>query len=320
MHHHHLRSRVLLSSAASLPWILLPFAAGCIGAGDPVAEVETAVSELGCTATKLEAFSSDADEGRLVFSPDGKLALFHRFVDGRLAIMESRRVAGAWTTPVVAGFSTDAWFDSDPFIGYDGKTVLFSSDRPRPGASDARPDTDLWQTKRTASGGWTAPTLLPDVNTDSMELFPSTTLDGTLYFNSQRPGAEAWDIFVAKRRHGGYHAPQRLPGDVNTAIWEFNPSPGPFGVLLAFASLDPDPAAPYSDVFFSVRIGGEYSERIAAGACVNTVEEEYHPTLDLARGRLVFVRNDPFSPSYPQGDLYEVPLTGVLADEAALAE
>src|SRR5687767_8711146 len=43
---------------------------GCIsGATDAELELETAVSELACTATKLDAFSSAEDEGRLVFSP-----------------------------------------------------------------------------------------------------------------------------------------------------------------------------------------------------------------------------------------------------------
>jgi hypothetical protein len=297
---------------------LLSFAttgAACVGADDPELELETAVSELACTATKLEAFSSAEDEGRLVFSPDGKVALFHRGVPNQ-RIMESRKVGGTWTPPVTVPFS-GTYSDNDPFIAHDGRTVFFSSNRPRPGETEPHADTDIWKVTRSASGTWSTPVHVPDVNTDSFELFPSTTADGTLYFNSQRPGAEAWDIFIAEPRGGGrYHAPVRLPGDVNTAIWEFNPSPSATGLLLAFASLDPDPAAPYSDVFFSVWLGDGYSERVPAGTCVNSVEEEYHPTLDLRRGRLIFVRNDPFSPSYPQGDFYSISLPGALLADA----
>ena len=292
----------------SVPLTLLGLTACVVDPAEEVAEVETASSELGCVATKLEAFSSAADEGRLVFSPDGRTALFHRLIEGRQTIMESHRILGSWSPPQIASFS-GVWDEIDPYIAWDGRTVYFSSFRPVPGTIEPRGDADLWKVTKTATG-WSAPVHLPDVNTTSMELFASTTLDGTLYFNSERPGSAAWDIYTAKPRAGGrYHMPTRLAGAVNTAIWEFNPSPGPFGQLLAFASLDPDPAAPYADVFFSVRTAAGFGDRIDAGPCINTVEEEYHPTLDVLRGRLVFVRNDPFSPNYPQGDFYEARLT-----------
>lgn len=290
---------------------LIAALAGCVSGSEELEELdevalEDAVSELTCTARKVEAFSSAADEGRLVYAPDGREAYFHRIIDGRQTIMGSRRVNGQWTTPAIVSFS-GTYNDNDPFVTPDGNTLFYSSFRPRPGDTEERPDTDLWKVTRTPTG-WSAPIHLATVNGEGFEQFPSTTADGTLFFNSLRDGSAAWDLYAARRRGGGYSAPQRLPGAVNTDIWEFNPAPSPSGLLLAFASLDPDPAAPYSDVFFSVLTPGGYSARINAGPCVNTEWEEYHPSLDLARGRLTFVRNDPFSPNYPQGDFYEVVL------------
>ena len=291
-------------------------AAAC-GNAPVVADLEAAVAELGapprCAATKLEPgiFSTDADEGRLVFSLDGRTAYFHRFLTEGNRIHESHRQGGRWSPPEVVAFSS-GHDEIDPFLTLDGHTLYYSSFRPRPGSgSDApRADADLWKVVRTAGGGWSEPILVPDVNSEHNELFASVTLDGTLYFNSDRPGGVgAWDIYTARPRRGGYHPPRPLRGGVNTAIWEFNPSPSPGGTVLAFASLDPDPLAPYSDVFFAFGLGGVYSERINAGPCVNTENEEYHPTLDLARGRLVFVRRDPFNPE-TQGDFYEVRLPG----------
>ncbi|MGN6106785.1 MAG: hypothetical protein ACTHU0_16880 [Kofleriaceae bacterium] len=298
-----LTRHTLFSIAVALP------AAACVH--DPVTELATAVDELGsprCEATKVEEFSSDADEGRLVFSPDGRHAYFHRLIDGRQTIMESHRTHGRWSTPVPAAFS-GTWSDVDPFVTLDGNAIYFSSWRPHEPGGAVRPDADLWRIVRTPSG-WSAPSRVPDVNTDGNELFASLTADGTLYVASDRPGSQAWDIYTARPRPGGFQPMQRLRGAVNTGIWEFNPSLSPSGRLLAFGSLDPDPAAPYSDVFLSIRINGEYSERINAGPCVNTIQEEYHPTLDLAGGRLVFVRNDPFDPAYPKGDFYQVRLPG----------
>ncbi|HUQ07690.1 MAG TPA: hypothetical protein VM261_34585 [Kofleriaceae bacterium] len=299
-----LRIAISLSLSASI----LPFAA-CVSSGPP--ELETAVAELEaswCTAHKLDAFSSDADEGRLVFTPDGRTAYFHRFVDGRQVILESRRTGSGWSTPAPVPFATP--FDEfDAFVTPDGRTLYYTSFRSLDGAS-AQTHGDIWKVTRTAAG-WGAPVRLgPEVNTDANEFFPSTTADGTLFFNSDREGgAGAWDLWRARRNGSGFRTAENLPGGVNTDIWEFNPSPSPGGRLLAFGSLDPDPAAPYSDIFFAVKVGGAYSERVPAPYCVNGEGEEYHPTLDVAGGRLIFVRRDPFHP-VTGGDFYEVRLPG----------
>ncbi|HWM87758.1 MAG TPA: hypothetical protein VNO33_18015 [Kofleriaceae bacterium] len=282
--------------------------AACVDDGS--AEVEDAVAELGsrCQATRLEpgVFSTDADEGRLVFSADGRHAYFHRTVDAGLRILESHRSHGVWSEPALVSFSS-GHDEFDPFITLDGRTIYYTSFQPVPGAPTPRGDGDIWKVERTGSG-WSAPIHVAEVNSEFNEFFPSTSLDGTLYFNSDRPGGPgAWDLYSARPRRGGFRAPQPLAGAVNTEIWEFNPSPSPGGTLLAFASLDPDPAAPYSDIFFALRLGGEYSPGVNAGRCVNTELEEYHPTLDLARARLVFVRRDPFNP-VTEGDFYEVRL------------
>jgi hypothetical protein len=279
-------------------------------------DLETAVSEIGghhCTATKVEpgVFSTAADEGRLVFSLDGRDAYFHRVIPGLgERLFESHRSGGTWSTPTQVSFAS-GFTEFDPFISLDGNTLYYVSFRPVPGTVLPRGDGDLWKVSRTATG-WGTPTYLADINTEAQEFFPSLTADGTLYFNSDRPGGPgAWDLYTARRQGAGFRTPTPLRGGVNTAIWEFNPSPSPLGTLLAFASLDPDPAAPYSDVFFAIRIGAEYSARVDAGPCVNTLGEEYHPTLDVARNRLIFVRRDPTDPTF-NGDFYQVPLVGPL--------
>jgi hypothetical protein len=293
---------------------LLPFPlAACLDGGEPP-ELEDAVAELdtgACQAQKIETFSSDADEGRLVFSVDGKSAYFHRAGGAGLQILESKRSGGTWTTPAPVPFGTN-YVEFDPFLSIDGNTLYYTSFRPADGGTgDARPDGDIWKVARTASGWGTPVRLGPEVNTDANEFFPTVTADGSLYFNSDRPGGPgAWDLYRARRSGSGFAPAVPLPGDVNTAIWEFNPSLTPGGTFLAFGSLDPDPAAPFSDIFFSIRLPSGYSPRVNAGPCINTVGEEYHPTVDWARNRLVFVR---FSPT-TGGDFYAVPLTGALLD------
>lgn len=277
----------------------------------PPPELASAVDELAganCVATKLPMFNTDGDEGRLVFSPDGTWAMFHREGPAGLELAVSYRTGAGWSPPARPSFGSDH-LEFDPFIALDGATVYYTSFRPTAPGGEARADGDLWRVRRTATG-WSEPQHLgSEINTDANEFFPSVTADGTLYWNSDRPdGVGAWDLWRAPRTGAGFGAAAPVPGDVNTDIWEYNPSLTPGGRLLAFGSLDPDPAAPYSDVFFSVRVGGEYSAAIAAPACINTELEEYHPTLDWARGRLIFVRRNPDT----SGDFYSVPLPAAL--------
>ncbi len=274
-------------------------------------ELAHAVDELSspsCVATKLPMWNTDGDEGRLVFSPDGTWAMFHRAEPAGLELAESRYLAGSWTEPTRPGFASD-YLEFDPFIALDGRTVYYTSFRPTDGGTDSRIDGDLWRVRRTAAG-WGQPEHLgPTVNTAANEFFPSVTLDGTLYWNSDRAdGVGAWDLWRARQHGPGFGASAPLPGGVNTSVWEFNPTLTPTGRLLSFGSLDPDPAAPFSDVFFSLRLHGAYSAGVNAGPCVNTELEEYHPTIDWARGRLIFVRRHPDT----QGDFYSVPLPAAL--------
>jgi len=312
------RPAIFLPLSLSLSSLLL----ACTDPAPPPPELTAAVAPLSssaCQATPLTAFNTAGNEGRLVLSPDGRLALWHRdSAEFGIELVESRLVGGAWTPPARPAFAS-AYTEFDPFIALDGRTVFYTSFRPVTG-TDQRPDGDLWKVERTA-GGWATPVHLGGgINTDANEFFPSQTADGTLFWNSDREGgAGAWDLWHARRTPAGWATPAPLPGDVNTSIWEFNPTLTPGGTLLAFGSLDPDPAAPYSDVFFSLRLAGEYSARVNAGACINTELEEFHPTIDWARGRLIFVRNDPGSGSGTGGDFYEVSLPAALIALVGLA-
>lgn len=288
--------------------LLLPLAAACAESTLPA--LTTAVDELSrptCVATPLAGFNTDGDEGRLVLSPDGRTAMWHREGANGLELAESHLVGGAWTAPVKPSFAS-AYLEFDPFIALDGRTIYYTSFRPLTGTAQ-RPDGELWRVRRTATG-WSAPEHLgPGINTDANEFFPSLTADGTLWWNSDREGGlGTWDLWQAREHGAGWSAPRPVPGGVNTPIWEFNPTLTPGGTLLAFGSLDPDPQTP-SDVFLSLRIGGAYSAAIDAGPCVNTILEEYHPTLDWARARLIFVRRNVET----SGDFYEVRLPALFS-------
>jgi hypothetical protein len=88
-------------------------------------------------------------EYRVAFTPDGTTAFFGRsdefFPESRqAALYMSERVAGSWSTPVVAPFS-GVYPDLDPFVSSDGQR-LYS----RPSA--------LWTAsrERTRTSGWSS--------------------------------------------------------------------------------------------------------------------------------------------------------------------
>jgi Tol biopolymer transport system component len=298
--------------AATFAALLLPACAAELEQGEAEETLPPALQELATSAScppvrLLEpgVLSTPRDEGRIVFTPDGATAYFH-VLDERnvLTIMESRRTRGGWTAPVVASFSGQ-YDDLDPFVTADGAKLWFASYRPVDGTP--RQDSDLWYVTR-ARDGWSAPVHVPPpISSPYLELFPSTTDDGTLYFNKNSRAADplafdGWDIFSARRAGVGYAWPEALEGGVNTAEnWEFNPAPTGDGRLLVFSSIR-ETGLGGPDLYASVRVSGKWAPAVNLGHCVNTTLGEYHPAWSPARRSLTFVR----SSEATLGDFFEV--------------
>ncbi|HEV2131982.1 MAG TPA: hypothetical protein VGR27_12795, partial [Longimicrobiaceae bacterium] len=134
--------------------------------------------------------STDQEEYRITFTPDGRTAYFGRAarffpVSRQASIYVTHLVRGRWTTPQVAPFSGE-YSDIDPFITPDGSQLFFSSIRPVDG--QPRLDADIWMVERTRTG-WSEPIHLGNVvNSPNDDLYPSVARDGTVYFGSSRPG------------------------------------------------------------------------------------------------------------------------------------
>ena len=140
--------------------------------------------------------STDAEEYRISFAPDGTTAWFSRsdafFPQSREAtIMESQLVDGTWSEPSVAEFSGEHP-DLDPWVAPDGESIYFSSIRPVDG--EERSDVELFRVDREADG-WSEPVHLADLGSPTDELGASVDEDGTVWFASDRSGgAGGWDI------------------------------------------------------------------------------------------------------------------------------
>jgi len=165
-------------------------------------------------------------------------------------------------------------------------------------------DMDLWMVKRTASGAWGTPVHLGnEVNAEGYdELYSSVDNQGNLYFARVMAPAplEDVDIWRSRRRADGtYGAAEKLGPGVNTPErWEFNPEISPDGRTLLFVRLDlpwddlPDAGYGFGDIYASRQArSGAFSPGVNLGPCVNTENDEFHPTMRWREGVLYFAQD-----------------------------
>lgn len=121
-----------------------------------------------------------------------------------------------WQPFVNAGsrINSDAW-DSQPTISYDGKTLIFASNRP-----GGIGGVDLYMSTKQENGEWgPAVNLGPTINTPDNELTPFLHSDSqTLYFSSKgHKGLGGYDIFFSKKdEKGNWTKPRNLGKPINT--------------------------------------------------------------------------------------------------------
>jgi Tol biopolymer transport system component len=175
--------------------------------------------------------SGPANDGAPAFAPDGQTLLFTRSGANGGFILESHRVNGAWTVPVIAAFSGE-WNDQHPAMAPDGSYLVFASTRPVPGTTDKV--AHLWRVDRTKDG-WGTPVHLPATVNIMPRIFkPSVAADGSIYFlgiGEHRVLA----IYRARRVGAAYAPAERLPFS-DSASADVDPEIAPDQSFLVFAS------------------------------------------------------------------------------------
>jgi hypothetical protein len=222
--------------------------------------------------------STHRDELNAVFSPDG--ALFLTAVKlpygGHHTLLGMSRTARGWTDPEVLPFS-GVWSDADPAFTTDGRSVFFISTRP---ASGDRPASwDIFVVDRTETGWGEPRNLGAPVNTDALEVHPSLTDDGTLYFSSSREGGFGGnDIYRTRREGGAWREPENLGPAVNTEWSEGDLCVARDGHYLVFSSAGRPDDLGRGDLYVSFRAAdGSWTTARHLGTEINSRLQEESP-------------------------------------------
>lgn len=132
-------------------------------------------------------------------------------------IWYSERKPSGWTTmsPIPGNLNIGTEWDSQPSISFDGKEMIFVSDRP-----GGYGGSDLYSSKKMPDGTWSAGRNLgPVINTDKNELTPFLHSDSkTLYFSSKGHNSlGGYDIFYSRQApDGSWTKPQNIGSPINT--------------------------------------------------------------------------------------------------------
>lgn len=228
-------------------------------------------------------FSTGDYELPPTFDLDGNRAWFTVSTPqyGRIRwIVETRRSASGWSTPVMASFSGQ-YDDADPWLSPDGRQLFFLSKRPVAPGQPPKRDLDIWVMQRQGDG-WSQPRHLGDrVNGPSDEHYVTATRDGRLLIAAVRPDSRnQGDLYEVAIDNGEYGAPVNLGPVVNGPdTHETTPWISPDGNTIIFGARGRPDALGQIDLYVTTRdpATGAWGVPVNLGRGVNSAGTDYCP-------------------------------------------
>ena len=126
---------------------------------------------------------------------------------------------GEWSEPRMLGATINSAPSYGPAISRDGRTLYFTR-------GSGVGSNLVVSRRRSVEADWETPSNLgPPVNTPFTDMIPGLSRDEHyLFFTSDRPGSQSWDLWVSWRRHTfdpfGWQEPFNLGSGVNTEAQE----------------------------------------------------------------------------------------------------
>jgi len=224
----------------------------------------------------------------ITFTPDGKEIYFCVSALGYNLIYTTREVDGVWTEPEVATFITDEkYMFYEPHISADGMTLFFLSDMP---AQEGEPATqDIWAVDRSGDG-WGKPYNLGlPINTEAAEFYPSTTVDGTLYFTRAAKGSRIHHIYRSRKIEGKYQEPEKLGAEVNCGTNRYNAFIDPHERFIIVPAVGMEDSRGGTDYYISFRSeNDEWSDPVNMGDRVTSRDAREYSTSLSPDGKYLF--------------------------------
>ena len=256
--------------------------------------------------------SGPADDMSPAFSPDGNTVYFSRGNDSGSVILESHRVKGEWSTPVIASFS-GTWNDLEPAMAPDGSFLVFASNRPAASASkplNGRFDGkvfpalggNLWRVDR-KDAGWGTPKRLPDtINADTGTFSPSIAADGSLYFMRPAKANGRFALYRSQYRDGAYQLAVPV-GVGDTTTEDVDPAVAPDESYIVYTTNHPE-RHDTKRLQIAFRQHGQWGVPMDLGDEVNEKGNNIESRLGPDRSTLYFSTNTVPPISFPraQGD------------------
>lgn len=167
--------------------------------------------------------NTEADEGIVSFSPDGRIMYLTRAkrrtdADTKVEIVVSSRSDASWSAARNFDLIEDTVYNyGHPSVDPSGKYIYFTSDRP-----GTYGECDIWRMRLDAKSGAMPENLGASINTTGREMFPCAYSDSILYFSSDGlPGMGGLDIFKAVLTPSGAWKVTNMGVPVNSAADDF---------------------------------------------------------------------------------------------------
>lgn len=230
-----------------------------------------------------------------VFSPDGRIFMFTRQVDGIFKMFFShQQTDGRWQEPRMAAVSKTfpQHRDVDMAFSPSGKWVYFISDRPLAGYSLER--YNIWRSQVTPHGLLTPEALGPHINGPGHELYPMLVGDGSLYFSAVRDDTlGARDSYRAQFTDGAFEQPVNLGPAINSDVDEGDIYVSPDESYLIHVSANRPDSLGGADLYISFKQeDGSWGQDVHMGDVLNSAEIDYCPMVTPDQKYFFFTRGN----------------------------